>query len=105
MPVIPPLKRLLADGWEPIHLRSAEWAIQKRIQGTGLRWKGWYAFRRGLATNLYLLGVPSEVAALVLRNSPEVVREHYIKLEKEGRKVGAMELLAQAYDECATTVQ
>lgn len=54
---------------------------------------------------LYALGRRSEEAALILRNSPEVVREHYIKFEKEGKKVEAMELLAQAYDDCAMPVQ
>jgi hypothetical protein len=47
LPVIAPLKRLLADGWEQINLQKARRAIQKRIQGTNLRWLGWYAFRRG----------------------------------------------------------
>src|SRR5215469_11566341 len=108
LPVIPPLKRLLANGWEPIDknaLQRAERAIKSRIKKTSLRWKGWYGFRRGMASNLYQLGVPSEVAALILRNSPEVVRAHYIKFEKEGKKIEAMALLTQAYDECAVTVQ
>ena len=61
--------------------------------------------RRGMASNLYQLGVPSEVAALILRNSPEVVRAHYIKFEKEGKKIEAMSLLTQAFDECAVPVQ
>ena len=105
LPVIAPLKRLLADGWERVNLRRAERAILKRIKGTSLRWKGWYGFRRGMATNLFELGVRPEEAALILRNSPEVVRRHYIKLEQAGKKMDAMTRLEQAYDRCAATVQ
>ena len=105
LPVIAPLKRLLADGWERVNLRRAERAILKRIKGTSLRWKGWYGFRRGMATNLFELGVRPEEAALILRNSPEVVRRHYIKLEQAGKKMDAMTRVEQAYDRCAATVQ
>jgi len=52
LPVVAPLAKLLAHGWEQISLRRAEYEIRKRINGTNLAWKGWYAFRRGLATNL-----------------------------------------------------
>jgi len=53
-----------------------------------------------MATNLFELGVRPEAAALILRNSPEVVRVRYIKLEKAGKKVDAMARLEQAYDAC-----
>jgi hypothetical protein len=96
LPVIAPLKRLLVDRWGPINLRRAERAIRKRIQGTSLRWRGWYAFRRGMATNLFELSVRPEEPALILRNSRDVVRAHYIKLEKAGKKVDAMARLEQA---------
>lgn len=104
LPVIAPLKRLLADGWEQVNLRRAEYAIRKKIEGTNLRWKGWYGLRRGMATNLFELGVRPEEAALILRNSPEVLRRHYLKLEQAGKKMDAMTRLEQAY-ECAATVQ
>jgi integrase len=32
-------------------------------------WRGWHAFRRGLATNLYRLGVPDKVIQAILRHS------------------------------------
>jgi len=35
----------------------------------------------------------------------EVVRRHYIRLEQEGTKVGAMARLEQAYEKCAASVQ
>jgi len=86
LPVIAPLKRLLVDAWEPINLRKAKTAILERIKGTNLRWMVWYAFRRGMATNLFELGVRPEEAALILRNSPEAVRRHYLQLEQSGKK-------------------
>jgi len=49
-----------------------------------------------MATNLFELGVRPEEAALILRNSRDVVRAHYIKLEKAGKKVDAMARLEQA---------
>jgi len=46
-----------------------------------------------------------EQACLILRNSAEVVRRHYIRLEQEGTKVDAMARLEQAYEQCAASVQ
>src|SRR5215467_9212976 len=82
LPVVAPLAKLLGDGFEQVtNMRTIRHLIQKKIVGTNLRWKGWYAFRRGLATSLYRLGVRPEEAALILRNSPEIVRNHYLRLE------------------------
>ncbi len=105
LPVVAPLAKLLSDGWEQISLRRAEYEIRKRIEGTNLVWRGWYAFRRGLATNLFRCGMQPEQACLILRNSAEVVRRHYIRLEQEGTKVDAMARLEQAFNKCATGVQ
>jgi hypothetical protein len=105
LPVVAPLDKLLADGWGQINLRRAEYEIRKKIKGTNLTWRGWYAFRRGLATNLYRCGMRPEQACLILRNSAEVVRRHYIRLEQEGTKVDAMARLEQAYEQCAASVQ
>lgn len=104
LPVVAPLRKLLVDGWEKINMRQSEYVIRKRIQGTSLVWKGWYAFRRGLSTNLYRLGMRPEEACLVLRNSAEVVRKHYLRLEQEGTRIDAMARLEHAFNECATGV-
>jgi|GEM_PF-4390012 integrase len=61
------------------------------------RWRGWHAFRRGLGTILYGLGVPAETAKVILRHSAvAVTQKHYIKLKsaKEGR--AAMNKLEKA---------
>jgi len=106
LPGVAPLVKLLSDGWEQSNLRRAEYEIRKKIKGTNLAWRGWYAFfRRGLATNLYRCGMRPEKACLILRNSAEVVRRHYIRLEQQGTKVDAMTRLEQAYNECAANVQ
>jgi hypothetical protein len=104
-PVVAPLAALLSDGWEQIKLSHARWETGRKIKGTSLAWKVFYAFRRGFATNLFRLGVPPEQACLILRNSVEVVRRHHIRLEQDGTKVHAMARLEQAYEQCAATVQ
>ena len=46
----------------------------------GLERHGWYAFRRGLATNLHALGASDIVIQAILRHSNvAVTRELYIK--------------------------
>ena len=47
----------------------------------------------------------SEEACLILRNTAEIVRKHYLKLEDEGTKIEAATRREQAYDACAATVQ
>jgi integrase len=34
-----------------------------------VEWHGWHAFRRGLATNLYRIGVPARTIQAILRHS------------------------------------
>jgi integrase len=64
-------------------------------RGTGLKWKGWHAYRRGLATNLHELGIPDKVIQAILRHEdvkttqrsyiktlPSVVTEAMKRLEK-----------------------
>jgi hypothetical protein len=86
------------DGLAEGHMRTAEYAIVKALGGTTLKWKGWYGFRRGLLTNLWTLGVPVETAALMLRNSPEVCRKHYLRLDATVSEQGAMDRFEKAYE-------
>jgi integrase len=45
-----------------------------------LRWKGWHAFRRGLASNLYSLGVQPKVIQAILRHSDiGTTLEYYVQ--------------------------
>ena len=105
LPTVAPLRTILADGWNQIHLRPAEYAIVKALKGTTLKWRGWYAFRRGMLTNLWKLGVPVEEAALILRNSPEVCRKHYLRLDTTASKQSAMDTLEKAYEDQTIHIQ
>jgi hypothetical protein len=37
-----------------------KWQIRPKFKQEGIRWHGWHAFRRGLATNLHRPGVPEK---------------------------------------------
>ncbi len=47
---------------------------------SGIKWHGWHAFRRGLATNLHRLGVDDKTIQEILRHSSlATTQEIYIK--------------------------
>ncbi len=81
VPIIQPLRLLLdrvkpAGGWlfpntihGPLDLHNlAERVIKPRFQDKQLVWKGWHAYRRGLATNLHGLGVDDKTIQAILRH-------------------------------------
>ena len=44
------------------------------------QWHGWHAFRRGLATNLYRIGVSDKTVQAILRHANvSTTMEHYVK--------------------------
>jgi integrase len=111
VPVIRPLKKLLdahkkRDGRGPWIFAGPKKGFSLSLDNLsrreikpaiGDRWRGWHAFRRGLGTILYGLGVPAETAKVILRHSAvAVTQKHYIKLKsaKEGR--AAMDKLEKA---------
>ena len=54
----------------PLDLNNlASRVIKPALQHAGLTWHGWHAFRRGLATNLYRLGVPDKTIQAILRHA------------------------------------
>src|SRR5512142_1560998 len=54
--------------------------ITPTLQRNDVVWRGWHAFRRGLATNLHGLGVADLVIQAILRHSDvSVTRQAYIK--------------------------
>jgi integrase len=58
----------------------AERAIKPRFKANGLKWKGWHAYRRGLATNLHELGVPDIVIQAILRHEDiRTTQRNYLK--------------------------
>jgi integrase len=66
---------------KPINLDSlAADVIVPAVAKAAIRWHGWHAFRRGLATNLHRLGVPDKIIQRILRHSNVAVTQGcYIK--------------------------
>jgi hypothetical protein len=63
-----------------MHRNVANRVVKPMLEAHGLRWKGWHAFRRGLATNLKALGVDDLTIMRIIRNSDVgTTRKHYIK--------------------------
>lgn len=58
--------------------------IKPVLKANGLKWKGWHAYRRGLATNLHELGVPDIVIHSILRHEDvSTTQRGYIKTVPE----------------------
>lgn len=54
----------------PLHFSNlVNYVIQPTLKEARVKWRGWHAFRRGLATNLYRLGVSSKVIQRILRHA------------------------------------
>ena len=54
--------------------------IRPAIRTIGVTWHGWHAFRRGIASNLFSIGVNEKIVQRILRHSkPHVTKERYIK--------------------------
>ncbi|HEX4426715.1 MAG TPA: tyrosine-type recombinase/integrase, partial [Terriglobales bacterium] len=63
----------------------------------GERWHGYHAFRRGLATDMFGLGVPAEVSQILLRHADAATtRKHYLKLQGHKQGAAAMKQLEGA---------
>lgn len=108
VPVIPTLKRLIEahkatqalgpDG-KPIPTapmftgirretadldKMALLVIRPVLESADIPWRGWHAFRRGIASNLFQLGCDDLTVQRILRHSKvQVTREKYIKVRDE----------------------
>jgi len=117
VPIIRPF-RLLLDaikpkfGWlfpnsigGPLNLDNlAERVIKPRLKEHGLPWKGWQAYRRGLATNLKRLGIPDTVIQAILRHEDvSTTQRFYIKTVREDVTAAMKQLEAQIA--CTAVVQ
>jgi integrase len=84
----------VAGNGSPLNLDNlARREIKPVIEAVGISWFGWHAFRRGLATNLYSLGVSDKVIQGILRHAQvSTTMNLYVKgVPKEA--TAAMELL------------
>jgi integrase len=53
--------------------------IRPALKNSEIKWRGWHAFRRGLATNLHHLGVPDKTIQGILRHANvSTTQKHYI---------------------------
>ena len=65
----------------------ADRIIKPVLRANGLQWKGWQAYRRGLATNLKRLGIPDTVIQAILRHTDVgTTQRFYIKTVREDVK-------------------
>jgi integrase len=95
VPIIKPL-RLLLNAIKPAHASGfifpntiggaldldnlADRVIRPTLKAHNLTWKGWQAYRRGLATNLKALGVPDTTIQCILRHeNVNTTQRFYIK--------------------------
>jgi integrase len=90
----------------PLNLNNlANREIKPVFNKIGLKWHGWHAFRRGLATNLHSLGVPDKTIQAILRHEDiKTTQNIYIK-HVSAESVAAMSRLEQEFANCAANVQ
>src|SRR5258708_7126605 len=70
--------------------------IARAFKARGVEWKGWHAFRRGLASTLFELGCDDLTVQRILRHSKvSVTRAHYIRV-RDPKIEDAMTRLADA---------
>jgi len=71
----------------PLHLDNlVRRDIRPILEKAGMKWQGWHAFRRRLATNLQRLGVPIKVAQLLLRQADFATAANYYVKVVDGRE-------------------
>jgi len=79
--------------------------IRPMLKVAGIEWHGWHAFRRGVASNLFQLGVDELTVQRILRHSKvQVTRERYIKVRDE-RAEQAMAAFEAAISATAGVIQ
>ena len=76
--------------------------IKPALSKARLPWRGWHGFRRGLASNLYRLGVPDMVIQRILRHANVATTQtHYVKTaDADARK--AMQKLEKVFRSAAS---
>ena len=78
--------------------------IKPMLKANGLVWKGWHAYRRGLATNLKRLGVDDNVIQAILRHEDiGTTQSSYIKMARPDVTAAMKSLEAKV--QCAAVVQ
>jgi integrase len=120
IPVIAQLKLFLDRHWErcgrprtgfifsnefgnPMNLEAlALDVVRPALEKANLQWRGWHAFRRGLATNLHTLRVPDKVIQRILRHANVTTTMNIYVKTVSAEAANAMKTLETT---CATSVQ
>jgi len=112
VPMIPVLRKIL-DEYKAIgsgHGRIFQFSldaagkrdVRKTMESVGLKWHGWHAFRRGVASNLYALNCDDLIVQRVLRHAKvQVTRESYIKT-RDPKLQEAMQKMDEAFAAIST---
>jgi integrase len=80
---------------QPADIHSlATRVIRPALEGVGITWHGWHSFRRGLATNLYRIGVSARTIQAILRHSNVSTTLNFYIKTSGADAVAAMERLA-----------
>lgn len=115
VPVLPLLKKILdthlataigktyifeAGNGQPLNLQNlARRVIMPKLKEAEIEWHGWHAFRRGLATNLYRLGVPERTIQAVLRHANVVTTLRFYVRPSTADARAAMNRLEEVWGE------
>jgi integrase len=107
VPIIPYLQKITVKYWKSVGSPTegavfGRWMnnlkrdhITPQLKKKGMKWNGWHAFRRGLATNLHEMGVPTKVIQRVCRHADEATtKKHYIHATEPGVRSGMRKLEA-----------
>jgi integrase len=117
VPVIAPLHKALekhrktttGEGWifasermkgaKPLNLNNLLRRVMRpELEKKKIEWRGWHAFRRGLASNLYALKVPDLVIQRIMRHSDVATTQaHYIKTSDDAA-IAAMQTLEKTLE-------
>ena len=117
VPVLPFLKKILdthletmpsktyifeSGNGQPLNLQNlARRVIMPKLTEAKIEWHGWHAFRRGLATNLFRLGVPERTIQAVLRHANVVTTlRFYVRPSTADARI-AMNRLEEVWGEIA----
>ena len=104
--ILPALNRCAICGKDkPAHIRAG---VTHQFQRDGKipEWHGWHAFRRGLATNLYRLGVPDKTIQAILRHSNvSTTMNIYVKSVSEDSTAAMQKLDSVLCANCAPDSQ
>ena len=100
--ILPALNRCVTCRKPKTHHVAAAISHEFKRDDTLPLWHGWHAFRRGLASTLYGLGVDDVMVQQILRHKDvQVTRDHYIKTSNE-QSVAALAKLESAFSQlCA----